>query len=342
VARTTDRDATAATRRTGGADLARLVHVTPVLWWALILSLSALVVFATLPGRPLIYHTLQKLAHPCVFGLIGVSALVLLRQRAPDAGRVWLQYTIALVMAVVIGSLTEAAQILTHRDPSWRDIGLDARGAACALALAATFDVRARETPRGPRLRMLYAVVAIALAALILTPLCITLAGYQNRANRFPVLLSADHTIDLLFASTAGTPITRIRVPAPVARTDVEYAVRVPFNVHGIAGVSIDEPEPDWRAYHQLLIDLTNPGRVPLDLSLRIQDRLHHASDADRFVAVLSLAAGERRRFAIDLEAIRFAPVERPIDLGQIGTITLNRVANTGEREFWLNRAELR
>jgi VanZ family protein len=253
-------------------DLTQLHVVRPVFWCALICGLALLVVFAGLPGRPLILHTLQKLAHPCVFGLIALSALVLQSQRSQSRNGATAQYLIALLTAVLIGVLTEAAQTITHRDPAWRDVGLDMRGALCALALAATFDSRTYTGNRGPRLRQLYLLICIGLAILILTPLSMTLAGYANRSARFPVLFCAERPIDLLLVSTAGVPTTRLRVPSAYADPINQWAVPVPFNVHTTPSVSLDEPSPDWQRYTKIVIDVTNPNAVEIDLVLRIHD----------------------------------------------------------------------
>ena len=111
-------------------DVARLTVIRPPILVAAILALALLVVFAELPGRPLILHTLQKLAHPGVFGMIAVGVLVLARQRTAGRRGPWFDYLVAFLVAVAIGGATEIGQLFTHRDPSLRDVGLDARGAA--------------------------------------------------------------------------------------------------------------------------------------------------------------------------------------------------------------------
>ena len=326
----------------GRFDLTQLHVVRPIFWCSLICGLALLVVFTGLPGRPLILHTLQKLAHPCVFGLIALSVLVLQSQRSHSRTGAASQYLISLLTAILIGALTEAAQTLTHRDPAWRDVGLDMRGALCALAMAAACDARTQAGASGVRRRGAYLLIALSLLGFILTPLSITLAGYTNRSVRFPVLFIADRAIDLLLVSTAGVPTSRLIVPVPYATHPHEWAVLVPFNVHTIAGVSLDEPSPDWHHYQQLVLDLTNPNPVDIELTLRIHDHTKNTDDRDRFTARVSLAAEQRHTVVFDLEAIRHGPTDRLLDLSHIAGLSLVRADQVNAREFWLNRVSLR
>ena len=323
-------------------DLSRLVAIRPPWLLALIVGLALLVVFAELPGRPLILHTLQKLAHPSVFGVIAVSALILLRQRANPARAPWIDYLLALAVAVLIGGVTEVGQMFTHRDPALRDIGLDARGAACALALAAAFDIRCRPARFVLALRVAYALVAVALAAVILTPLAWSVAGYANRSQRFPVLFIPDNRLDVFFVSVPGVPVERVQLPAGFAHHPGEMTLRVPMTARPYPGVSLDEPSPDWRGYQTLVVDVTNPSRLDLDLVIRVHDRLHAGGFDDRFNAGIRIPARQRQTFEFALSAIESAPRGRRMDLAHITGVMLFHVGPGGTREFWLDRVELR
>jgi VanZ family protein len=323
-------------------DVARLTVIRPPFLVAVILMLALLVVFGELPGRPLVLHVLQKLAHPGVFGLIALGGLLLARQRATSARPPWLDYLAGFLLAVAIGAVTEIGQIFTHRDPSLRDVGLDGRGAACALALAAAFDVRCRPGPRPGRWRALYLSAAALLAAVILTPLAWTVAGYTVRAARFPALFVPASRLDLVFLSGTSGGIERFAVPQSVAREPGEMALRVPLVTRPYAGVTFDEPQPNWTGYRTLAIDVTNPGRSDLEFSIRVHDREHNGSYYDRFNAMVTVPAGRRQTLEFPLEAIRTAPRGRALDLEHVANIMLFRSSPDGPREFWLHRVELR
>lgn len=323
-------------------DVARLTVIRAPFLVAAILGLALLVVFADLPGRPLILHVLQKLAHPGVFGTIALGVLVLARQRPSPRRGAGFDYLVAFVVAVAIGGATEIGQIFTHRDPSLRDVGLDARGAACALALAAAFDVRCRPGRFPARWRALYLATALVLAAVILTPLAWTVAGYALRSHRFPVLFVPAARLDLLFLSGAGPRPEPTQLPATLARAPGEMALRVPLVTRPYAGVALDEPSPDWRGYRALVVEVINPGRSELALTVRVHDRAHNWTYEDRFNAEAVVPAGQRATLEWPLETIRTAPRGRPLDLGHVAGIALFRSGPAGPREFWLSRIELR
>lgn len=323
-------------------DLSRLVGIRPRLLLALIVGLALLVVFAELPGRPLILHTLQKLAHPSVFGVISISALILLRQRASPGRAAWIDYLLAMLIAILIGGATEIGQIFTHRDPALKDVGLDARGAACALSLAAAFDIRCRPARFARTLRGALLVVAIALAGVILTPLAWSIAGYANRSHRFPVLFVPDNRLDVFFVSVPGGPVERVQLPAGFARHTGEMTLRVPMTARTYPGVSLDEPSPDWRGFQTLVIDVTNPSRIDLDLVIRVHDRQHAGGFDDRFNADLRVPARQRQTFEFPLSVIESAPRGRRMDLAHITGVMLFHVGPGGTREFWLDKVELR
>jgi hypothetical protein len=323
-------------------DVARLTVIRPPFLVAAILGLALLVVFGELPGRPLILHVLQKLGHPSVFGAIALGVLVLERQRGGARRAVWLEYLGAFAVAVAIGGATELGQIFTHRDPSLRDIGLDARGAACVLALAAACDVRCRPQRWARRARPLYFAVAALLGAVILTPLAWTAAGYVLRGQRFPALFVPASRLDLLFVSTTAGRLDLIPVPPAAAAAAGEMALRVPLIARPYPGVSLDEPEADWTGYHTLVVEVTNPGRTELMLTVRVHDRAHNLTYDDRFNAEVAIAGGARRTLEFPLATIRAAPRGRELDLARIAGVQMFRAGPDGPREFWLHRVELR
>ena len=94
-------------------DVARLAMVPPRVLAGLMALLAGLVLFAELPGRPLILHSLQKLAHPMVFGAIACGLLAIEFQRARPARSVPAQYLRSFTLAVLIGALTELAQLFS-------------------------------------------------------------------------------------------------------------------------------------------------------------------------------------------------------------------------------------
>ena len=321
-------------------DVARLAAVPPRALVGMMLLLAGLVMFAELPGRPLILHALQKLAHPVVFGAIAVGLLAIEFQRSSPARSVPTQYLRAFALATLAGALTELAQLFTHRDPSLRDVWLDARGATAALAFAMSFDARWRPMlNRAWRAASL--IAGFVLVALILTPITWTVAGYARRGLEYPLLFTPAWNLDLLFVGlTAGSPELS-RVPASLATAPAPLALRVPLQTRPYAGVTLDEPSPDWTGYDTLAIEVGNAGRNDLTLHVRVHDRSHDWTINDRFNGEIRVPPGQRRTFEFPLAQIRLAPNGRQLDLAHVAGVALYRSGAEGPREFWLFRVEL-
>ena len=325
-----------------GLDLAALVHIRRSLLLTLVAGLLLLVVFATLPPRPLILHVLQKLAHPCVFGVIALALLVLQRQRADALARpVGLEYLLALAAATALGALSEIGQMFTYRDPALHDVWLDARGAVCALAFAASCDLRCR--PRGrEHLRGVYLTAALLLALVIAAPLAWASAAYANRAWRFPVLFVPESPLDTYFIAITDRPAARTPLETPWSRAPGERTLRVPLLTHPYSGVLLEEPSADWSGFRTLLVDVVNPGRTPLELTVRILDRAHAGRYPERFNARFALPARSRQLLEVPVASARTAPGGWAIDLSQVASVDLFRSGAGGTRELLLNRLELR
>jgi VanZ family protein len=334
-----DGDAPAERARRSALDVARLAALPPQMLMVGMALLASLVLFAELPGRPLILHVLQKLAHPLVFGAIAAGVLAIEYQRAPVRA-LPVQYLRALALATLAGALTEVAQLFTHRDPALRDVWLDARGAACALAFAMTFDSRWRAL-MSRRWRTVGLLAGITLAAMMLAPLAWTAAGYARRGAGYPVLFTPGSSLDLLFVGLTAGPPELARAPATIARKPQESALRVPLQSRPYAGVTLDEPSPDWSGYDTLALDVGNAGRNDLALHVRVHDRAHDWTAGDRFNGEARIPAGERVTVEFPLATIRTAPQGRMLDLANVAGVALYRAGPEGPREFWLFRVEL-
>jgi hypothetical protein len=321
--------------------LGRLVRLPTSLFVVMIAALSLTVLYVELPGRPLILHSVQKLGHPLVFGLITLGLFVIRRQRQSDGGLLG-DYLPTLLIATALGFMTEVSQVVTHRDPAVKDFMLDLRGILCALSLLAAFDPRLHSRSTHQRARSGFLLLAGLIGVVTLAPLGWVTAAYVQRGLSAPTVFAPRSSLDLLLVSLTDTSPDLGPLPTAYAHSNGERALRVPLTTRPYSGVSLDEPLSDWRRYQQLRIDVTNPTKAELPLHIRVQDRAHDGDYADRYEGLQVVPPLSRRTLEISLTDIVSGPLRRPLDLSRIGAVSLYKIGNEGPRELWLSRVELR
>lgn len=315
--------------------LERLSRVPAALLFALITALLLAVVFLTLPGRPLIFHSLQKLAHPTVFAIISVSVLVLIRQRLDSNPRIC-NYFAAFSIALLLGASTEYLQSLVHRDPSWRDVILDGRGALTGLCLAALYDAHLLTRTFGREIRLMAGLLAFGLIIFALQPPITTLYAYLYRDTHFPELFNPNSESQLLLVSTQGAPATVHLVDQDFAHVDDEQALSVPLYVRPGA-FSLDEPPRHWLGYRTICVDLTNPGHNSLTLEIRLGDGHFDRTNAPR-AATIQLPGRSRQTNCVDISSVK---AWGRLDLNHITQFYLVRTQGIGV-EFLIHRIWLK
>lgn len=308
-----------------------------VLRLAAILFFLSLVVFAQFHEPTRFAHTLQKLAHPATFGAIALLFLTLFRHETP---RRFGSYVVAFALTVLCGAGTEVAQAFVARDPSLLDVLRDALGASTALAGFATLVPGADARGRGAW-RVMGALFAFVGFAVMVAPISISLAAYARRDLRYPTLLEACSPLDRYFLS-GGSADVKVVASTGLTTSPCGRALRVEFGAAPNAGISVDEPYPDWRTAHTLVLDLRNPGDLDLSLLLRVHDRAHNNQFGDRFNREFTVHARERLEIAIPIAEIEHAPAGRLMDLSQIAGVIVFRDRGTRVGSFEVERILLR
>jgi len=297
----------------------------------LVVALPALALVASLPAHPQILGVLNNAAHAPVFGALAVVWFLLLlgfRRWSP-----WQRYLVAFALTVAIGALVEVIQPRFGRGAELRDLLNDALGAAAGLALVAY--VRSR--------RFRYLLVAIALLVPVAWPVAQAAIACVSRAGSFPVLFGDATRSDRYFIRTSGVEAVRSALPPAWARPGDPQSLRIRILGEPWPGVTHTEPQPDWRGYSRLLLDVTNPGPQPLTLTLRVHDRAHDNRAGDRFNRTFTLAAAERSELAIPLSEIASAREGRSLDLSRVAGIILFGDGGPQQvgREYYLTQIRL-
>jgi hypothetical protein len=298
------------------------------------LLLTLLPVFFHLPRSTQFMAVLQDFAHGPVFAAIAwITVLLLKRHGEPKRVR-YRKYWGALAIAVVLGCAVELTQSVTGRDASLHDVVTDTLGAVLGLSVASLMD--SRMSHRRHRLGISLAC-AFLCAGLLVYPVADSAVGYLNRARRMPDLLVPDSTTDMRFVRAGSASVTPSYLPRHWSDGAELPSLEIQFRNSKFSGVQLFEPYPDWRPYGTLALDVTNPGPVEVELTVRVHDATHNQAYDDRFNGVFVLAPATRQVIRIPLESIRDAPGRRQMDMSRIaglGMFTTQGEKVAGERIY--------
>jgi len=311
----------------------------PRLLLLLAATLIALVLGFSLPSWPKILGVLNNAAHAPVFGAFALIALRLARTWRSATARAG-DYGIAFAVALGVGGLVEIAQAFMDRDASLEDMGTDALGAGCALGVVAALDRRL--WPAKTRLigRAATAAMGLFLGVWALFPVGQAVVAYVDRATAFPVIARFSSPRDLYFIDSGTARLSLQPLPARWARPGDASSLRIDFTAPVWPGVSHDEPQPDWRGYSALALDVTNPDETPLRLTVRVHDAAHDQRYEDRFNRAFEIPPANRAILRIPMSDILAGPVGRPLDLAHVAGIVVFESSGAAAigRYFYLTR----
>jgi VanZ family protein len=298
------------------------------------LTIVGVVSFGPLPDASRLSAESHDFAHVIVFAILG---LVLARtlHRLPTSTPGWPPVALATLAAGLgLGVLTEVAQSYVGGILSRGDVARDTLGSALGICAAIALD---RPIGRGTR-RLLGVAVVTGLVAAAL-PLADALLDYRARAAMFPVLLDPEAPRGLAFADAFGRTVTLETLPQEwqAARGGgTERALLVRVDSGRWPGLTLSEPEPDWRGWRLLVLELVNPGDAPLKLALRVNDRAHDNAYDDRYNVTFELPPRSRRQFEFPLEQIERAPRTRRMSLDRISRLVVFHDGLAPGRSFYV------
>lgn len=287
--------------------------------WALLALLGLFaVLLVPLPGfRSRFATALENFAHAPLFALVAWGAWRWLRARAAVARPLWSTALQAWLLAAAFAVVTEVVQPLTGRDDSLQDMFTDVTGASAAvLALVAFHRQRA-----GWRswLSVAGALVATVIAA---WPVAYTAAAYRQRNVLAPRLLDLGTSLGRYFLQRRGIQI----LPQATGGWLISPSqTRWP-------GLTVDEVLPDWRAYSSLVVDISNPGTLPVTLLIRIDDRGPARRYGDHFNSSTVLAPGARVQWRLPMSGLQHRSAGRSLDLAEMRRVILYQDTTLQER----------
>ena len=235
------------------------------------------------------------------------------------------QAMIALVSALVFGSLIELIQPYFGRSASMRDVWQNMLGAAVAVAWHA---------PRGTTRRLVTAAIGVVLALEIFTPVTSLWDRGVARAQ-FPVL------------SDFSTPLEHRRWWRGERDTTISRhgpaSLRVDLKPGRVSGTAMLRSLGDWSRHDTLEISIYNPAD-PMGITISVRDEEHMKrgrSYSDRFNRQFLLQPGWNE-ITIPTADIRDAPAERQQNLRDLVELAIVTTNLEEERTLYIDQVRLR
>lgn len=308
------------------------------------LLLSA-VFLLTMPDELLWQRVLEDSGHGPVFAGFAFVLLWMWAPPAESAVRSPQQYWQVFAIAVALGVGTELAQwFMPERNVSARDALHDAAGAI--LGLAAFWGLeRWRARRQGAHIEFtrgaLVASLALASFALLAWPILECARAYAERARAWPALLPLGEPAASVFVNSERARRSWERLPDPYARASDGPSLRLSFGQGERPYLQLPEPVPDWSGHDVLVFDVTNASAQDISVVLRILDRTHDWTAADRFNQGLVIPAATRTTIRISLEAVAAAPRSRRMDMTAIADVMLFAAQPLDAGDLYVTRIAL-
>jgi VanZ family protein len=278
-----------------------------------------------------IYNESLSFGHLLLFGMVALVALKILNQgyRLCRDKNLFIR---AWVTSSSLGVLTECIQaFIPYRHFRVGDILTDALGAAVFLTLAYSF--RKEVSHKNIALMRTGAMVLILLRAY---PIFVSTVDTGNMERDFPLLSSFESPLEMSRWSGKDSVSKRLKFHA----THGEYSLKVTLLPGVYPGVSQDYLPHDWRGYRYLSFDVYLDGSLPIDISLRINDRTHNENYNDRFHKSFTLEPGHNH-LIIDLAEVRKAPQGREMSMADITVFCIFSYKLKETRTFYLDNIRL-
>jgi VanZ family protein len=277
---------------------------------------------------PRAIRPLLDLSHVPIFAL---ASGLLVRWFAPLARLgVRLQLTVLLLLAFVVGGGIELLQPLFGRNASLDDAVYDLAGAATGVLFCSR---RRRDFSWHWRRGLQIVILAVLLLA------SQRAVGWyiaaSDAAARFPLLADFE------------TPFAE-RLWSHGERTDAIsrnglHSLHVSFPVHGWPAVTLEPTRPDWSGFRELRLSVFNPRPLAQDLGILVADRELPDRLGNRrpwFRQRVSLEPGWND-LAVPLAQVAMGGAEGPVDIAQVGFLTLEVPPAEGAVDLYLDDLHL-
>jgi len=254
-----------------------------------------------------------NLGHIVLFMLLCMACLntALLNKRS-----LVFKVSIVTLASLILGTATEALQLLVQREFSIDDIANDLIGAYLALLIQRIMDKRKTTTTRVGA--SMLAILFLSIGFRDFVPTVIDeIALYEN----FPVLASFESDAEIARWEFIDVNAARNEHPFISGR----YALKVEYLPAVYPSISLVHLKSDWRGYEQLSLSIYSINRQDIPFEIKVHDKYHTRNRGgynDRFNKNITLKQGWNL-IKIPISEIAAAPKGRFMDMSEINKISL-------------------
>jgi VanZ family protein len=254
-----------------------------------------------------------NLGHIVLFMLLGMACLntALLNKRS-----LVFKISIVTLASLILGTATEAIQLLVQREFSIDDIANDLIGAYLALLIQSITDKMKTTTTRFGASMLAILFLSIGFRDFIPTVMD-EMALYED----FPVLASFESDAEI----DRWEFIDARAVRDEQSSISGQYSLKVEYLPAIYPSISLLHLKSDWRGYEQLSLSIYSINQQNIPFEIKVHDKYHSRSRGgynDRFNKNITLKQGWNF-IAIPLAEIAASPKGRFMDMSEINRISL-------------------
>ena len=243
------------------------------------------------------------------------------------------QWTIILVITLLLGVSIEFMQHGTARTPEIGDVLRDITGSLVALVFGFP-----GAGLRPVRLRHFLRITVLVLLLIQLWPLTRSLIDEAIAWHQFPVLSDFETPFEIdRWAGNAGLSVQTMPL---ISRGKL---LKLSLTTDQYSGAALKYFDGDWASFNTLKISLYNPDASPLKITCRIHDLQHQDGNEeyeDRFNRSYILMQGWNH-IEIDLNEVKESPVNRHMDMHRIRGLGLFVTSLHAFRIIYLDNVRL-
>ncbi|MGB5297698.1 MAG: VanZ family protein [Thiogranum sp.] len=243
------------------------------------------------------------------------------------------QWTIILVITLLLGVSIEFMQHGAMRTPDSRDVLRDMTGSLLVLVFGS---LGSKLQPVNWQLSLQFFVLALSLVQL--WPLTKSLVDEAIARHQFPLLSGLETPFEI--DRWTGSARVSVETKASISQGKL---LKLSLTTDQYSGAALKYFDGNWASARTLKISLYNPDADPLQVTCRIHDLQHADGDEeyeDRFNRSFRLMQGWNH-IEINLNEVKESPASRNMDMSRIRGLGLFVVSLPTSRTLYIDNVQL-